>query len=57
MPIQLAIWKVGDIHQPLAASQLASEQKLEEVIVRDPRIAARHENKTTLSADHRGEQK
>lgn len=38
MPIQHAIWKVGDIPQPLSASQLASEQKLEEMIVRDPRI-------------------
>lgn len=38
MPIQHAIWKVGDNPQPLAASQLASEQKLEDMIVRDPRI-------------------
>lgn len=38
MPIQHAIWKVGDNPQPLAASQLVSEQKLEEMIVRDPRI-------------------
>lgn len=38
MPIQHAIWKVGDNPQPLSASQLASEQKLEEMIVRDPRI-------------------
>ena len=38
MPIQHAIWKVGDTPQPLSASQLASEQKLEEMIVRDPRI-------------------
>lgn len=38
MPIQHAIWKVGDTPQPLSASHLASEQKLEEMIVRDPRI-------------------
>ena len=38
MPIQHAIWKVGDNPQPLAASQLVSEQKLEEMIVRDPHI-------------------
>lgn len=38
MPIQHAIWKIGDTPQPLSASQLASEQKLEEMIVRDPRI-------------------
>ena len=38
MPIQHAIWKVGDTPQPLSAGQLASEQKLEEMIVRDPRI-------------------
>lgn len=38
MPIQHAIWKVGDNPQPLLASQLASEQKLEEMIALDPRI-------------------
>jgi len=38
MPIQHAIWKVGVKPEPLSASQLASEQKLEEMIVRDPRI-------------------
>lgn len=38
MPIQHAIWKVGEKPEPLTASQLASEQKLEEMIVRDPRI-------------------
>jgi hypothetical protein len=38
MPIQHAIWKVGDNPKPLSASQLDSEQKLEEMIVRDPRI-------------------
>lgn len=38
MPIQHAIWKVGEKPQPLNVSHLASEQKLEEMIVRDPRI-------------------
>lgn len=38
MPIQHAIWKVGDKPLPLSASRLASEQKLEEMIVRDSRI-------------------
>lgn len=38
MPIQHAIWKVVDKPLPLSASRLASEQKLEEMIVRDPRI-------------------
>lgn len=38
MPIQHAIWKVGDTPQPLSASHLVSEQQLEEMIVRDPRI-------------------
>jgi hypothetical protein len=38
MPIQHAIWKVGVNPEPLSASQLASEQQLEEMIVRDPRI-------------------
>ena len=38
MPIQHAIWKVGDKPAPLSASRLASEQTLEEMIVRDPRI-------------------
>lgn len=38
MPIQHAIWKVGETPQPLSASQLSSEQKLEEMIVHDPRI-------------------
>jgi hypothetical protein len=38
MPIQHAIWKVGDKPLPLSASRLASEQKLEEMIMRDPRI-------------------
>lgn len=38
MPIQHAIWKVGDKPMLLATSHLASEQKLEEMIVCDPRI-------------------
>ena len=38
MPIQDAIWKVGDKPPPLMASRLSSEQKLEEMIVRDSRI-------------------
>lgn len=38
MPIQHAIWKVGDKPLPLSAGRLASEQKLEEMIVSDPRI-------------------
>lgn len=38
MPIQHSIWKVGGKPEPLSGSLLASEQKLEEMIVRDPRI-------------------
>ena len=38
MPVQHAIWKVGDNPEPLSSSQLVSEQKLEDMIVRDPRI-------------------
>jgi hemin uptake protein HemP len=38
MPIQHAIWTVDDTPKPLTASRLPSEQKLEEMIVRDPRI-------------------
>ena len=38
MPIQHAIWKVGDQPLPLSASRLASEQQLEEMIVRDSSI-------------------
>lgn len=41
MPIQHAIWKVVDKPMPLATSKLASEQKLEEMIVNDPRILSR----------------
>lgn len=38
MPIQHAIWKVGEKPIPLTTSRLASEQKLEEMIVTAPRI-------------------
>ncbi|RZI79263.1 MAG: DUF91 domain-containing protein [Rubrivivax sp.] len=38
MPIQHAIWQVGLQPQPLATGKLPSEQLLEEMIVRDPRI-------------------
>lgn len=38
MPIKHAIWKVGDEPAPLALGQIASEQKLEEMIVADPSI-------------------
>jgi len=38
MPIQHAIWRVGDQPAPLASSKLASEQQLEAMIVREPRI-------------------
>lgn len=38
MPIQHAIWKIGDAPAPLMTSRLASEQQLEDMIVRDPRI-------------------
>ena len=38
MPVKHAIWKVGENPQPLSASKLGSEQKLEEMIVSDPRI-------------------
>lgn len=38
MPIQHAIWKVGDNPALLSPSRLSSEQKLEEMIVRDSRI-------------------
>lgn len=38
MPIHHAIWKVGSTPAPLAVTQLASEQALEDMIVRDPRI-------------------
>ena len=38
MPIQHALWQVGLQPQPLSISLLVSEQLLEEMIVRDPRI-------------------
>lgn len=38
MPVKHAIWKVGENPQPLSASKLCSEQKLDEMIVSDPRI-------------------
>ncbi len=38
MPIQHAIWTVGAVPQPLSSTRLASEQLLEDMIVRDPRI-------------------
>lgn len=38
VPIQHAIWKVGDDPSPLSASRLANEQQLEGMIVRDPSI-------------------
>jgi hypothetical protein len=38
MPIQHAIWKIGETPAPLVTSRLASEQQLEDMIVRDPRI-------------------
>ncbi len=38
MPIHHAIWKVGSTPAPLAVTHLASEQALEDMIVRDPRI-------------------
>lgn len=38
MPIQHAIWRVGEAPVALALSRLASEQQMEEMIVHDPRI-------------------
>jgi len=38
MPIHHAIWKVGKQPAPLIASRLASDQQLEDMIVRDSRI-------------------
>lgn len=38
MPIKHAIWKVGDRPQLLPRAKLASEQTLEDMIVRDPSI-------------------
>ena len=38
MPIKHAIWKIGDDPEPLTATQLVSEQQLEEMIIRAPNI-------------------
>ena len=38
MPIHHAIWRVGEQPAPLTSGRLASEQQLEDMIVRDPRI-------------------
>lgn len=38
MPVQHAIWKVGDEPTALTTTRLPSEQQLEDMIVRDPRI-------------------
>lgn len=38
MPIQYAIWKVGAQPTPLSLGKLASEQALEDMIVREPGI-------------------
>lgn len=38
MPIHHAIWKVGDLPTPLNVGKLASEQLLENMIAKDPRI-------------------
>lgn len=38
MPIHHAIWRIGKEPAPLETSRLASEQQLEDMIVRDPRI-------------------
>lgn len=38
MPIHHAIWRVGETPTPLNSTRLTSEQQLEDMIVRDPRI-------------------
>lgn len=38
MPIQQAIWRIGDQPVPLNTGKLSSEQLLEDMIVKDPRI-------------------
>lgn len=38
MPIQHAVWRIGESPAPLKVSRLAAEQQLEDMIVRDPRI-------------------
>ena len=40
MPIQHAIWQVGQQPTPLTTAKLASEQQLEDMIVREPAILA-----------------
>jgi len=42
MPIQHAIWQVGQQPTPLTTAKLASEQQLEDLIVREPAILSRH---------------
>ena len=49
MPIQHAIWQVGAQPLPLTNSRLASEQLLEEMIVRDRRPSSRHSPSSALS--------
>ncbi len=58
MPIQHAIWKVGDKTTPLTTSRLASEHKLEEMIVTDPRILSGYERTAagTIFYRHQGHQ-
>jgi hypothetical protein len=41
MPVNHAIWKVGEQPEPLAASSLTSEQQLEDMIVRAPDILSK----------------
>lgn len=41
MPIQHAIWKVGAQPEPLGTTKLASEQALEDMIVREPGILSK----------------
>jgi hypothetical protein len=38
MPIQHAIWQVGQQPTPLTTARLANEQQLEDMIVREPAI-------------------
>lgn len=38
MPVQHAIWQIGTSPTPLTATKLPSEQMLEDMIVKDPRI-------------------
>ncbi len=41
MPIHHAVWRVGDQPAPLMSSRPSSEQQLEDMIVRNPRILSR----------------